>query len=491
MSTSTKGIIRDGGNATKESIRAVSDSPKRLIALGEAARHGVLDEAIVLSRAECEDIVSRALKLSKADACRVSIGSSYETNVRFADNQMSTSGISDDVSITISPVFGKRRASISTNDPSPEGLARAVAQAEALARLAPEDPELMPELGPQQYATINGWFDSTAQLSADDRAKAALAALELGRGSRDLTVAGYIECSARATAVGTSAGCFAYHRSTGANYTLTVRTNDGTGSGWVGADENDWNKIDFSGIATRAITKSRASRNPAAIEPGRYTVIFEPQAVADLCGSVRGAMNARTTDEGRGPFSKPGGSKLGERVLDARVTMLSDPADPQILSSPFDGDGLPLSRQVWIENGVLKQLSYTRYWAQRQGKVPTGGGGGFGGGGGGFKMLGGDSSLDAMIASTERAVLVTRLWYLRSVDNRTMVVTGLTRDGTFLVENGKVARSVKNFRFNDSPLFLLNNLEAIGPSVRTEGGGTVVPALRARDFNFTSLSDAV
>ncbi len=473
------------------SIRTVSDSPKRLIALRDAERHGVLDEAIVLSRAECEDIVQRALRLSKADACRVSVGSSYDTNVRFADNQMSTSGISDDVGITISPVFGRRRASISTNDPSPEGLARAVAQAEALARLAPEDPEILPELGPQQYATVNAWFDATAQLSADDRAKAALTALELARRSNDLTVAGFIECNARATAVGTSAGCFAYHRSTGANYTLTVRTKDGTGSGWVGADENDWRRIDFDGIAARAIAKSRASRNPQAIEPGRYTVIFGPQAVADLCGSVRGAMNARTADEGRSPFSKPGGTKLGERVLDARVTLISDPADPQILSAPFDGDGFPLSRQVWVEDGVLKQLSYTRYWAQRQGKTPTGGGGGFGGGGGGFKMLGGDSSLDAMIAGTERAVLVTRLWYIRGVDNRTMTVTGLTRDGTFLVENGKVSRSIKNFRFNDSPLFLLNNLEAIGPSVRTEGGGTIVPALRARDFSFTSLSDAV
>jgi predicted Zn-dependent protease len=288
--------------------------------------------------------------------------------------------------------------------------------------------------------------------------------------------------------MGNSAGLFAYHRSTGANYTLTVRTNDGTGSGWIGADENDWRKIDFAGIATRAIAKARASRNPSAIEPGRHTVIFEPQAVSDLIGSVRGAMNARAADEGRSPFSKPGGTKLGERILDARVTLLTDPADPQILGAPFDGEGLPQSRQVWVENGVLKQLAYTRYWAQRTGKTATGGGG-FGGGG--LKMIGGDSTIDAMIANTERAVLVTRLWYLRAVDQRTLVYTGLTRDGTFLVENGKIARSIKNFRFNDSPLFFLNNLEAIGPAVRVADGGSVVPALKARDFSFTSLSDAV
>lgn len=469
-------------------VHRTFDSPKRLLALRDAERHGVLDDAIVLSRAECEDIVQRALTLSKADACRVAIGSSYNTNLRFADNQMSTSGISDDAGISITSVVGKRRASVNTNDVSPTGLARAVAQSEALARLAPEDPELLPELGPQRYATIPAWFDATANLSADERAKAALTALEPARKAGDLTVAGYIDCSAGATALGTSAGLFAYHRATNANYTLTVRTNDGTGSGWVGADENDWGKIDFAGVAQRAIAKARASRNPVAIEPGRYTVIFEPQAVSDLIGSVRGALNARSADEGRSPFSKPGGTKVGERIMDASVTLLTDPADPQILGAPFDGEGLPLTRQVWVENGVLKQLSYNRFWAQRTGKEPTGGGG-FGGGG--LKMLSGDSSLDQMIASSERAVIVTRLWYLRAVNPRTLVYTGLTRDGTFLVENGKVARSIKNFRFNDSPLFLLNNVEAVGQAVRVADGGSVVPPVKARDFSFTSLSDAV
>ncbi len=470
-------------------IRHTFDSPKRLVAEREAERHGVLDEAIVLSRAECEDIVQRALKLSKADACTVQVGSSYQTNLRFADNQMSTSGISDDAGISIESVFGKRAASVNTNDTSPAGLARPVAQSEALARLAPEDPELLPPLGPQEYATINAWFDATANLSAEDRAKAALSALEPARRAGDLTVAGFIDCGANARAMGNSAGLFAYHRSTGANYTLTVRTNDGTGSGWVGADENDWRKIDFADVAQRAIAKARASRNPVAIEPGRYTVIFEPQAVSDLIGSVRGALSARSADEGRSAFSKPGGgNKVGERIMDGRVTLLTDPADPQLLGAPFDGSGLPLTRQVWVQDGVLKQLSYDRYWAQRTGNAPTGGGG-FGGGG--LKMLGGDSAIERVIASSGRAGGGTRRWELRALSPRQLVMTGLTRDGTFLVENGKIARSIKNFRFNDSPLFLLNNVEAIGPSVRVADGGSVVPSVKARDFNFTSLSDAV
>jgi predicted Zn-dependent protease len=473
------------------SLRAHPDAPKRLLAVREAAHHGVLDEPLVLSRDECADIVQRTVALSKADACRVTLNSSYATNVRFADNQMSTSGVSDDASVSITSYFGKRNASVLTNDISAAGLARAVAQAEALAKLAPEDPEHLSELGPQTYTAVPAWFDSTANLSADERARAALTALEVSRRANDLAAAGFIECTARSSAVGNSAGLFAHHRSTNANYTLTVRTSDGTGSSWTGVDENDWGKIDFRGIAASTIEKARASRNPSAIEPGRYTVIFEPQAAADLLGAVRGVLNARSADEGRSAMSKPGGgTKLGERIFDPRVTMLSDPTDPQILASPFDGEGLPLKRQTWVEDGVLKQLSYNRYWAQRTNNAPTGGGGGFGGGGGGFKMLGGDSSRAAMIAASERAILITRLWYLRVVDNRTLVYTGLTRDGSFLVENGRIARSVKNFRFNDSPLFFLNNLDAIGEAVRTESG-TVFPTLKARDFNFTSLSDAV
>lgn len=225
------------------------------------------------------------------------------------------------------------------------------------------------------------------------------------------------------------------------------------------------------------------------MEPGRYTVILEPQAVGDLVQLIGFYADARAADEGRSPFTKPGGgNKAGEKIVDTRVTIVSDPADPDLLAQPFDGEGLPLGRQTWIENGVLKQLVYGRFWAKKQGKTPTG----FPGS---IKMLGGTSSLEDMIASTPRGILVTRLWYLREVDPRTLLYTGLTRDGTFLIENGKIVRAVRNLRFNESPLFMLNNLEALGRPVRlggTEAGGAVVmPPIKVRDFNFTSLSEAV
>ncbi len=443
----------------------------------------------VLSREQAQAIVERAVKLSKADAVRVSVNSARETNLRFADNQMSTSGVTTNSTIRIQSVFGKRKASVVTNDRSDDGLRRAVEQSEALARLAPEDPEYLGELPPQTYAPVNAWFDRTADLSAEDRAKAAMTALAPARAAKDLTVAGFIICNASASAIGNSAGLFAYHRGTSANYTLTARTTDGTGSGWVGSESNDWTAIDFQSVADRAIDKARRSRNPVGIEPGRYTVIFEPEATANLVSLMGGAFQARSADEGRSAFSKAGGgTRLGEKIVDERVTLLTDPADPLILGSPFDGEGMPTGKQTWVQNGVLNQLAYNRFWANKQGKTATGGAQS-------LRMASGKDTIESMIASTTRGVLVTRLWYLRPLDARTLMYTGLTRDGTFLIENGKIARSIKNFRFNDSPLFMLNNLEGVGTAVRTAGGeggpGVAMPPIKVRDFNFSSSSDAV
>ena len=175
-------------------------------------------------------------------------------------------------------------------------------------------------------------------------------------------------------------------------------------------------------------------------------------------------------------------------MVDPRVTLISDPQDPQLLAAPFDDEGLPQKRAVWIDQGVLRQLVYSRFWGQKQGKpaAPSPNS---------IKLVGGTTSTEEMIRSTERGVLLTRLFYIRTVDPRTLLHTGLTRDGTFLIENGKITRAIGNFRFNESPLFMLNNLEAIGPAVRiagVEGGGVVVrPPLKVKSFEFTSSSDAV
>jgi predicted Zn-dependent protease len=459
--------------------------PKRLLEKAAAS----MPEGAVMPREMAQALIEKVVKMSKADEISVNVTSGYQADVRFAANQMSTSGGVVNGQVGIQSTFGKKHAVATTNDLSDASLRRAVEQSETLAKLSPDDPENMPGLGPQTYVPVSSYFDATANLTPAERAQAALTALDPARKAGDLKAAGFIIVNANANALGNSKGLFAYNRATNANYTLTVRTDDGTGSGWAGAEHPDWKQLNFPGLASHAINKARLSRDPVAIEPGRYTVILEPQAVGDLVQLMAFALAARNADEGRSAFAKQGGgNKIGDNIVDSRVTIFSDPQDPQLLAQPYDGQGLPLSRQVWVENGVLKQLFYSRFWAQKQGKPPTG-----------FpssiKLAGGTTSMDDMIKSTPRGILVTRLWYLRPVDPRTILFTGLTRDGTFLIENGKISKSVKNFRFNESPLFLLSNLEAIGPAVRiggTESGGpTVMPPIKAKDFNFTSLSDAV
>jgi predicted Zn-dependent protease len=446
-------------------------------------------DAGIVSPDDAHALFARVVKLSKAETIEMQLNSNHTGNTRFAANQMSTSGSVTDMRLAVQSSFGAKHAVVVTNDLTDESLARAVSESEALAKLAPDDPEAMPPLGAQSYVPVNAYFDSTAQLTAADRAKAALTALAPARGAGDLQAAGFIITGTSSVALGNSKGLFAYHRATSANYQLTVRTADGTGSGWAAADHPDWTQFDFKAVSDRAIDKAKMSRTPVAIEPGRYTVILEPQAVGDLVQLLGNYSDARSADEGRSPFVKPGGgNKVGEKIVDERVTIVADPQDPQLMSQPFDGDGLALNRQVFIEKGVLAQLFYTRFWAKKQGKTATGQPQS-------IKMMGGNSSIDEMIQSTPRGVLVTRLWYLREVDPRTILYTGLTRDGTFLIENGKITKAVRNFRFNESPLFMLNNLEMLGPSVRLagteQGGDIVMPTIKVKDFNFTSLSEAV
>ena len=444
-----------------------------------------------MSREECEAVAKRALSFATADETRVLVNSTSLANTRFAVNQISTGGDSYDAVVTVISRFGKRSGSSSTNQFDDDGLRAAVQMAERLAKLSPEDPEAMPELGPQSYRPGVNWSDVTASQDPATRADAVKRIADPAKAA-GLVSTGFMEAITSAQAIANNRGLFAYNRSTSSVLTTTVRTPDGTGSGWAGATHYDWSKIDPSTLGARATQKARTSAKPVAIEPGRYTVVFEPTAVGNLVQFITGALNARAADEGRSFFSAPNGkNKIGTKVVDERVTIVSDPFDPDVAGSPFAGDGSPAQRVVWIEDGIVKNLNYDRYWAQHQGRAPTNSGGS-------IRMSGGTASLDDLIRSTQRGLLVTRFWYLRPVDPRTILYTGLTRDGTFLIENGKITKPVKNLRFNDSPVFMLNNLEAMGVPERvsaSEGGdpgqAIMVPPIKVHDFNFTSLSDAV
>jgi predicted Zn-dependent protease len=444
----------------------------------------------VLSQDEARALTGRVLSFSTADQTRVTVTSERSGNTRFADGSITTSGGTDNTSVTVTVTFGRRRASSSTNVLDEASLKRTVDLASRLARLAPEDPELMPELGPQTYAAVNAFVAATADLDAEARAeaigRAVAAATTAGKPAGAIFAAGYLEANVRAIAVATSNGLFAYHRTTDADFSVTARTPDGTGSGWAHAGARDWGAVDPVSIGRVAAEKAVASRNPQEIPPGLYTAVLEPQAVTDLIPLLGGALNARNADEGRSAFSKPGGgTRVGEKVADERVTLYSDPTDDALRGQPFDGEGLPVRRMVWIEKGILRNLWYTRFWAEKQGRQPTG----FPLAGG-LALVGGTKRTEELIAGCTRGILVTHFFYIRALDPRTVLQTGLTRDGAFLIENGRITRPLKNFRWNESPLLMLNRLEDIGRPEPT-ATGRMMPALRVRDFNFTSLSEAV
>jgi predicted Zn-dependent protease len=289
-----------------------------------------------------------------------------------------------------------------------------------------------------------------------------------------------------------SKGLYAFNRSTNVDFTVTMRSNDGTGSGWAARDLNDVSKLNAAETSRIAIDKAIMSREAKAIEPGKYTVILEPSASADLVRLMMN-MNARQADEGRSFLSKKGGgTKLGEKLVDERVNIYTDPWHDDIPSSPWTPDGQARKKMDLIKNGVVSTLFYDRYWAAQKNTQPVPQPGN-------VIMEGGTASIEDMIKDTTRGVLVTRFWYIRPVDPQTLLFTGLTRDGTFFIENGKIKHPIKNFRFNESPIIMLNNLETLGKPMRaatSEGGfggapNLMIPGMKIRDFTFSSLSDAV
>lgn len=443
------------------------------------------------SRDEAQALTARVLALSTADEARVNLQSGRRGNTRWAGNGVSTGGDIADAGLVVTSAFGKRVASATTNQFDDASLRRAVETSERLARLVPENPEYVGQLGPQTVPEPQAFVASTAGLDPEARA-AAVAEVSRRASARGLVSTGFLPFEAGQRAVATSRGLFAYDRTTAAALTTTVRTPEGDGSGWAGAAATDWTDVDPAALAERAIEKAERSRGAEAVEPGRWTVVLEPSAVGSMLGLLMGSLSARQADEGRSFFARPGGgTRLGERFVDERVRITSDPLAPGLFSTPFSDEGLPNRPTTWVENGALQNLIYDRFWAQEKGREPTG----FPAG---YAMAGGDATVDEMIASTERGLLVTRLWYIRSVDPRAILFTGLTRDGTFLIEDGRVTRAVKNLRWNESPVAMLNGVEAMGRPVRVPAGesgeigsSVVVPPLKLSGFTFTSVSDAV
>ncbi len=433
-------------------------------------------------------MLQKVLSYSKADECEVNLLGEERGNVRYARNEVSTSGSLINKNLVVQSAFGKRVGTATIDEFDDASLEKVVRRSEELAQLAPENPEYVGVLSSQQYLKSNGFFDSTANVNPAARADAVAKSLALTR-SQQLTAAGFLEDRRGYSAMMNSKGLFAYYPSTVVNYSLTVRTEDGKGSGYASRGYSDFTKLDTVAATKIAMQKASGSATAKAIEPGKYTVILEPAAAVVLLENLFFGLDARSADEGRSFLSKPGGkSKLSEKIVDERVQIYSDPTHPELPASPWSGDGRPQEKINWIEKGVIKNLYYSRFWAQKQSvkAVPQPNN---------VIMAGSNQSLEDLIKSTPKGILVTRLWYIREVDPQTLLLTGLTRDGTFFIENGKIKYPVKNFRFNESPVIMLNNLEALGTPERVVSGESdinyLIPPLKIRDFTFTSLSDAV
>ncbi len=456
----------------------------------------------IYTEQQAKELLTKVISFSEADECECNLDGSVEGNIRYARNTVTTAGEVSDVTLAVQSCYGKRTGVATINEFDQASLKKVVRRSEELARLAPENPEHMPNLGAYKYDKVNAWHQATADITPEDRAAAAEASIAPSRENK-LIASGFLNDAESFSAIMNKKGMFAYLLSSSVNFTATIRTEDGTGSGWVSRDFNDSSKLDTREASSVAIRKSMGSANAREMEPGKYTVIMEPAASAQLIGNLFGNMGQRGADEGRSFLSKKPEqgeepvegaptNRLGEKMFDERVTIYSDPTNPDCPTAPFAGDGHSVGKTVWIDKGVITAMPNSRYWAQKTGVdyVPTAyTGGGLFGGNQQLIMEGGDQSLEEIIKDTRRGVLVTRLWYIRQLDPQTLLYTGLTRDGTFYIEDGKIKYPIKNFRFNDSPIVMLNNIEALGKQTRING--SMIPVMKIRDFTFSSLSDAV
>jgi len=470
----------------------------------------------MLTQDEARKIIEKALSYAKADACGVSVGQSNQAQTRFARNTVTTGGNHHSVVVSVSAVKGNRTGTTASNGFTDDELRQAVRTAEELASFAPPNPEFVAPLAPQKYPPTASFDAKTAAASQAEMAPGIRAAIE-GATAKKLNAAGFFQRETVSLAFGTSTGNAGHAEATLATYTLTARTADGTGSGWASAGGRNIADIDGVAVSRTAIDKAVLSQQPRDLTPGEYTVVLEPAAVAGFISMIFDSFDARDAEEGRSLLTKKGGGTLlGEKLFSEKITARTDPFDARNAGLPWDGnmlteipniggaffgvgggrgmagDYLPARRMNWIEKGVVKNLSYDRYWAQQKGVEPTPDAGS------NLVIEGEDHSVDDLVKSTERGLLITRFWYIRTINPQTVQVTGLTRDGVFMIENGKVAYPVRNFRWNESPARSLQNVDMLSRVERVpgfggagQGGIVVVPGMKIRGFPVSSLSEAV
>ena len=441
-----------------------------------------------LTTAELERIAGRVLKLSGADETEVDIGATTDALTRFANNTIHQNVAEQTLSLSVRAVVDGRTARSTTNKTDDDSLRRVVASAISLARNEPENPDLLPMLGKQTYQKVSRFFSATANTTPEDRAKAVARVCKMAD-KRKQTAAGIFSSGGSRSVLANSKGLFASYEQTRAEFSVTILEKNS--SGWAKANSPDVRKIDPQALAESASEKSAQSREPREIAPGRYTTILPPAAVLDLVGFLFYDFAGTAVLDKRSCFT----GRIGKKVLGENITLWDDVYHPLQTGHPYDGEGMPRQKVQLVDRGVVKNLVYSRATAKKMKAKSTGHGfslpNDYGEAPMNLVFAGGDKSVEEMVRTTERGILVTRLWYIREVDPYEKILTGMTRDGTFLIENGKIAGGIRNFRFNQSIIEMLTNVEMLGPSVRAAGEESfemVVPPMKVRDFHFSEVT---
>jgi PmbA protein len=446
------------------------------------------DGAHLASQSELKKRIETVLRLGKiagADETEIQVDETIDALTRFANNSIHQNVAEHGITVSIRTVVDGRTARATTNRLDEDSLRSTVESSLQLAHSQPKIPGLLPLPGKQRYRKVNRFAKETAVLTPEDRARAVKKACDLAIRNGQVA-AGIFSTEQSQLALGNSRGLFAAYRQTQAEFSITMQNEPA--ASWAKANSGSVREFDPQQLAAHASEKAKMAQDAQELPPGKYAVILEPAAALDLVGFLFYDLAATAIDDQRSCLVK----RMGKQLFGKNISIVDDVYHPLQLGAPFDGEGIPRQRVTLVQSGVPRNLVYSRASAKKAGKKPTGHGFGLPNEYGEAPMNlvfgGGDSSVEKMIASTDRGLLVTRVWYIREVDPYEKVMTGMTRDGLFLVENRKITAAVRNFRFNQSLIELLQNVEAMGPAERAtaeEAFEMVVPAMKVSGFHFT------
>ena len=441
----------------------------------------------MLTEARCQEIFEKIRRACPADEVEVSFNASQSALTRFANNIIHQNVAEEGLHISVRALLDGRTARASTNKTDDDALRRVAEQAAASARWQPQNPDLLPMPGKQTYQPVERFCEQTAAFAPEARAEAVKKVVARAEKNK-LTAAGIYSTGVQTETLLNSRGLIATHRQTKAEFSVTYLNG---GSGWAKGNFTSVQQLPVEELAESACRKALDNHDPKELPPGRYTVILEPAAVLDLVGFLFYDFAATAVLDQRSCFT----NQIGKQVFGENISISDDAYNPLQAGSAWDGEGIPRRQVQLVEKGVLKNLVYARHTAKKMKAEPTGHGfllpNEWGEAPMNLVFAGGSSSLEEMIRTTERGILVTRLWYIREVDPYQKILTGMTRDGTFSVEGGQVRRAIRNLRFNQSIKEMLKQVELLGPAVRATGEESfemVVPPMRIANFHFTEVT---